>query len=93
MINQYIFFITDTDTNYCMFMYPITDMQNRYLFTVIKYIKYTLYSIKSSNYNNKNILFIKSIISNTDINNKQIMFSDGENKGQKSYQLHFKLQF
>ncbi len=24
-----------------------------------------------SNYNNKNILFIKSIISNTDINNKQ----------------------
>ncbi len=25
----------------------------------------------SSNYNNKNILFIKSIISNTDINNKQ----------------------
>ncbi len=25
----------------------------------------------SSNYNDKNILFIKSIISNTDINNKQ----------------------
>ncbi len=25
----------------------------------------------SSNYNNKNILFIKSTISNTDINNKQ----------------------
>ncbi len=25
----------------------------------------------SSNYNNMNILFIKSIISNTDINNKQ----------------------
>ncbi len=27
--------------------------------------------MESSNYNNKNILFIKSIISNTDINNKQ----------------------
>ncbi len=26
------------DTIICMFMYPITDMQNRYLFTVIKYI-------------------------------------------------------
>ncbi len=25
----------------------------------------------SSNYNNMNVLFIKSIISNTDINNKQ----------------------
>ncbi len=32
VIDRYLFFITD----YCTFMYPITDMQNRYLFTVIK---------------------------------------------------------
>ncbi len=31
-----IFFITDADTNYLHGYVPITDMQNQYLFTVIK---------------------------------------------------------
>ncbi len=41
-----------------------------------KLLKINILSCKilSSNYNNKNILFIKSIISNTDINNKQNNF-------------------
>ncbi len=69
-----------------MFMYPITDIQNRYLFTVIKSEVHSSLSvifnkqllkiyIFMSNLifklQQKNILFIKSIISNTDINNKQ----------------------
>ncbi len=74
-----------------MFMYPITDMQNRFIYCYKEQsealvfpsfsrlnnnkqlLKINILSCKmySSNYNNKNILFIKSIISNTDINNKQ----------------------
>ncbi len=36
VIDRYRFFITDTDTDIYTFMYPITDIQNRCLFTVIK---------------------------------------------------------
>ncbi len=36
VIDRYWFFITDTDTDNLYVYVPITDIQNRYLFTVIK---------------------------------------------------------
>ncbi len=55
-------------------------------------------NILSSNYNNKNILFIKSIISNTDINNKQnnvkcFQMEKIKDRNHINFLTHFKLQF